>query len=679
MRPPSFTRSFRCSAQYLVIAVILAASLCALGGSVAQADQTRPRHAVREVAAEAVQNETQPSYRIAQQEPDARSRYRWLFGGQPSEPSPPSQDVSILEEFDRELKQARRFYLAGQVEQGVLKYRSAIDRLEALMDAVPSGHPLLNEMDERFQVFDEVVSKLLGPVAAEPKEDSAGQIFYLMEKRRICRRHLALKKAAIPAFFEVPRDLVSEEARILQELADISKQKPSVGDPSAVEARKARLAKVRTAIQESSARLSQLTRGVPSPLAEVRRDLLLADEMLLDFSFFRDRMVVGVISRENATYHQVQVNVAELDRGVFNLQEKLREFTSGDRSTFMGHAWREPSRRVYRALFGNLPTLPDDKRTVFVIPDRSLWYLPLSMLLDTEDRPLGRDRLISLIPSVDMLKFIRSSPRPTINPGKTPGLLLFESLPWVSEEDAKKAATRASAKKKKARKVSEEERIEELILTSPVYPKASAVVLKIQKMFSKFDVFVGPSATMDRLSHYRDSLKDLAVLALPYAVTDTVTADHQPTAFFSPDKSGRRRFPVKELFDAPIAAKLMLVPTCWFDVADKEAPLGEGPLLLTVAMLYGGTPLAMINYSNPDWGNDDHYIEAVAAKIAGGAPAGRALAEYARTMPSSLDSSFSGRPPAWSGWIVLGDPGHTGAARAGTEEKEESGSGTSPR
>jgi hypothetical protein len=270
-----------------------------------------------------------------------------------------------------------------------------------------------------------------------------------------------------------------------------------------------------------------------------------------------------------------------------------------------------------------------------------------------------------------MLKFIRSAPRPTINPGKTPGLLLFESLPWVSEEDAKKAAARSSSKKKKARKVSEEERIEELILASPVYPKASAVVLKIQKMFSKFDVFVGPAATMDRLAQYRDSLKDLAVLALPCAVTDAVTPDRQPAAFFSPDKSGRRRFPVKELFDAPIAAKLMLAPTCWFDVADKEAPLGEGPLLLAVAMLYGGTPLAMVNYSNPDWGNDDHYIEAIAGKIAKGEPAGRALAEYARTMPSSLDSSFSGRPPAWSGWIVLGDAGQTGAALQGSEDRKE--------
>ncbi|MCA1960393.1 MAG: CHAT domain-containing protein [Desulfomonile sp.] len=608
---------------------------------------------------------------VAQKEPDSRTRYRWLFGNQPAEPGQAPQDTSILEEFDRELKQARRLYLAGQVEQAVLKYRSAIDRIEALVDAVPPGHPLLNEMDERFQVFDEVVGKLLGPVHAEPKEDTAGQLFYLLEKRRICKRHLALKRAEIPAYFDVPRDLVSEEARVLKELGEIAKQGTPAGDRAGADALKARLAKIREALQQSSSRLTHLRSGVPVPLTEVRRDLLRKDEMILDFTFFRDRMVVGVIATESAVYHQVPVNAPELDKGVFNLQEKLREFTSGGQSSFMGHAWREPSRRVYRALFGNLPPLPDDKQVVFVIPERSLWYLPLSVLLDTEDRPFGRDRLVSLIPSVDMLKFIRSVPRRTVSPGKTPGLLLVESLPWVSEEDAKKAAARAANKKKKTRKTSEEERIEELIISSPVYPKPSQVVLKIQKLFSKFDVFVGPSATAERLTQYRDSLKALAVLALPCAVTDSVRPDHQPTVFFSPDKNGRRRFPVKELFDAPIASKLMLFPTCWFDVPDKEAPIGEGPLLLTVAMLYGGTPLAMINYSNPDWGNDDHYIETVAKKIAKGEPASRALAEYARTLPSGLDSSFSGRPPAWSGWVIVGDAGQTDAAPKVTSENEE--------
>ena len=37
----------------------------------------------------------------------------------------------------------------------------------------------------------------------------------------------------------------------------------------------------------------------------------------------------------------------------------------------------------------------------------------------------------------------------------------------------------------------EEEKIEHLILTNPVYPKPSDIVISIQKMFKKFDVWVG--------------------------------------------------------------------------------------------------------------------------------------------------------------------------------------------
>ncbi len=161
-------------------------------------------------------------------------------------------------------------------------------------------------------------------------------------------------------------------------------------------------------------------------------------------------MVVGVITTEKGIYYQVPVNRTEIDKGVFQVQEKLREFTTGEQSSFMGHAWKEPCRRIYRTLLGKLTTLPSDKSTFFVIPDRSLWYLPLSAMLDAEDRPFGRDRLVSLIPSVDMLRFTRSSVQKKMQTNVTGDLLLFESLPWIREEDVREGASSESSGKKKS-------------------------------------------------------------------------------------------------------------------------------------------------------------------------------------------------------------------------------------
>ncbi|MBI5252773.1 MAG: hypothetical protein HY912_25025, partial [Desulfomonile tiedjei] len=292
-----------------------------------------------------------------------------------------------------------------------------------------------------------------------------------------------------------------------------------------------------------------------------------------------------------------------------------------------------------------------------VIPDRSLWYLPFSVILDSEDRPFGMERLVSLIPSADMLKFVRASGAKTKNAGFNGELLLFESIPWIAEEDVKESSGGHAGRKKVAPKITEEERIEQLILTNPVYPKPSEIVVTIQKIFRKFDVWVGPAATMDRFREYKDRADDVAVVAVPLAVTDGVSPDRQPCLFFSPDKKGRRQMGIRDLFSMPLGSRLAIVPVSWFDVPDKESAVGEGPLLFSVALIYAGVRMGMLNYSDPNWGSDEPFLLSILKKAAQKATASQALGAYTKEIPAGLDASFSGRPPAWTGWILTGDPG----------------------
>ena len=519
--------------------------------------------------------------KLAAADENRAKKYHWLLRERaPEEPVREVESATVLEKLDREIKLARKIYLSGETDNGILKYRSVVDQFESIVDDIPAGHPLLNEMEQRFSIFDELATKILGPVDLEPREDLAGQVFHLMEKRRICRRNLILKKAGVLGFFDVPSSLLKEESEILKKLLEIKEDAPTSDVRQAEAALKSKLAEVRKSLQRSSPRYELLRRGTPPQLGDVRRDLLRKDEIILDFNLFSDRMVVGVITTEKGIYYQVPVNRTEIDKGVFQVQEKLREFTTGEQSSFMGHAWKEPCRRIYRTLLGKLTTLPSDKSTFFVIPDRSLWYLPLSAMLDAEDRPFGRDRLVSLIPSVDMLRFTRSSVQKKMQTTVTGDLLLFESLPWIREEDVREGGSSESPGKKVTQKTGEEEKIEHLILTNPVYPKPSEIVISIQKLFKKFDVWVGPTATIDRLLEYKDKGEDVAVLAVPLAMTDAVGPDHQPSFFFAPDKRGRRKFKARGLFMAPVPTSLMMLPISWLDVQDWDTPLGEGPILL---------------------------------------------------------------------------------------------------
>ena len=532
-------------------------------------------------------------------------KYHWLF--RQKAPELPPSDVessTYLEQLDREIKLARRLYLSGETDNAILKYRNAVDQFETILEDIPPGHGLLNEMEQRFVIFDELVTKMLGPMHLEPQEELAGGIFHVIERRRICRRNLTLKKAGHLQFFDAAKSLVKDESDVLLRILQLKNEGPTHANRQAEAALKSSLSDIRKTLQKSSPRYAALRRGIPLSLADLRKDLLRKNEMILDFSLFSDRIVIGVITSERAIYHQVPSNRVEIDKGVFYLQEKLKEFNLGNRSTFMGHAWKEAGRRIYRTLLGKIPSLPSDKNLVFVIPDRSLWYLPFSVMLDAEDRPFGMERIVSLIPSADMLKFVRASASKTKNASFNGELLLFESIPWIAEEDMKEPpAGGHGARKKVVQKMTEEARIEQLILTNPVYPKPSEIVINIQKMFSKFDVCVGATATMDRFREYKERGDDVAVVAVPVAMTDGVSPDRQPCLFFSPDKKGRRQMEIRDLFSRPLGSKLVIIPVSWIDVPDKESALGEGPLLFNIALIYSGVRMGMLNYCRSQLGD----------------------------------------------------------------------------
>ncbi len=599
-----------------------------------------------------------PLHVSMKREDEQSKKYHWLFRERKSEEAHETEKYTgLFDSLDKEIKEARKLYLSGDLDNAILKYRSAIDGFESILDDIPQSSPLLKDLEQRLKIFDELAVKVLGPVQNEIPEEASNKIFHIMEKRRLVQRIMVLKKLPKLDFVDVPARLMDQEEGLLRALLEARLASPSQENAQREESLKSQLKEVRQAIQKASERYTLFRAGLPISLSELRKDILEQKEGLLDINMLPDRMLVGVITKEHARYYQFPGTRTDIDKVVFQLQDKLREFSQGERTTFMGHAWKEPCRRLYRSLIGPLPALPQDKTTLFVIPDRSLWYLPFSALLDPEDRPFGQDRVVSLIPSGDILKLLRVARGNKATKTKAqPSLLLFESIPWIPEEEVQERKT-GSQKVDKGRdlKLSEEERLERLILTNPVYPKPSDIVIAVQKLFAKFEVWVGPTATLDHFLERGEGREDVTLLALPLSVWDKVSAERQPMCFFSPDKRGQRTLPVQQLFAHSMASRLMVFPVAWFNVLERDNPTGEGPLLLNLALFYSGVKLSFCNYSDPNWGSDEPFLIHFLKKVAGRGPIGEILTQFPREMPSGLDSSFTGKPPSWTGWILAGD------------------------
>ncbi|MGC8603619.1 MAG: CHAT domain-containing protein, partial [Desulfomonilaceae bacterium] len=397
-------------------------------------------------------------------------------------------------------------------------------------------------------------------------------------------------------------------------------------------------------------------KGLPVTLADIQTDTLRPHELIMDYNLLSDRIVVGLITKEKAFYIQAPIHKTEIDKAIINLQDKLREYSTGDQSTFMGHAWKEPCRRVFRLLIGRLPQLPRGKTTILIIPDRALWYTPFPLMLDSEDHPFGQDRVISMVPSVDILKAMRIKDTSKQKLTVKNDLLAFESIPWVTEESLRENLGTEKSRKKAPNNLTEGQKIEKLILSNGVYPKPSDIVVGVQKLFRNFAVFVGPTATIKQFVELKPRSDSVAILAVPLEVQDSVSDENQPCFFFSPDKTGERRFLTRELFSIPMSSGLTVLPISWFEIQDSDNCNGEGPLLMDLALIYSGSHFTLVNYSDPNWGSEQPFLSNVLKKVAAKQSPGQALADVPRELPNGMDSSFDGKPPSWSGWILFGDP-----------------------
>jgi len=314
---PVLVRSHMCI-NMLVLIVFFLISLT-ISQPLARADDVFIRVAAKKDAA------ASSTEKILRKGEDHPKRYHWLFRERSSDDAQEKvEGHGLLDSLDREIREARRQYLSGDLENAILKYRSAVDGFEAILDDLPQASPLLKELDARFQIFDELATKILGPLHADIPEEASGAIFHVLEKRRICRRHLVLKKLTNLQFFDVPDRLVTEESRLLQDFISARLELSSQEVRRREESLTAQLKRVRQEIQKNSDRYTLLRAGLPITLGDLRKDVLTAKEVLLDINLLSDRIVIGIITKENSQYHQIGRGRSEIDKGVFQLQDKLR-------------------------------------------------------------------------------------------------------------------------------------------------------------------------------------------------------------------------------------------------------------------------------------------------------------------------------------------------------------------
>ncbi len=217
----------------------------------------------------------------------------------------------------------------------------------------------------------------------------------------------------------------------------------------------------------------------------------------------------------------------------------------------MGHAWKELAGESTGLFSGSSlryrPTKPR-YRDSGPVPLVS----PLFSQLDSETGPFGRDKLVSAIPTADMLRFVRSS-KSEKEKSSVPGtLLVFESIPWIPEEEMRETASTEPQAEKGSRKAVGWRAHRAADSDQSGVPKPVRIRGSFAEDVQEIRRMGCAGRDCGTVTEYKDGGKNVALLAVPLAMTDTVEADSPAVfSFFHRTKKGSALFMRRPCFRLP--------------------------------------------------------------------------------------------------------------------------------
>lgn len=123
-----------------------------------------------------------------------------------------------------------------------------------------------------------------------------------------------------------------------------------------------------------------------------------------------------VLTNEGILSHRLEIEESDVAESIKFFRDAITNPAKRNDGS-----WRSPSRKLYSDLFESVVSkLPSNISHLSIVPEGAMHYLPISALLDENDRFLVESFTISIAPSVSILKLTRDR-----NPGRWRSMLLL--------------------------------------------------------------------------------------------------------------------------------------------------------------------------------------------------------------------------------------------------------------
>jgi CHAT domain-containing protein/tetratricopeptide (TPR) repeat protein len=404
--------------------------------------------------------------------------------------------------------------------------------------------------------------------------------------------------------------------------------------------------KVQAEIRTGSPHYAALTQPQTVTLAEIQKQLLDPDTLLLEYALGEDRSFVWTVTADSLTTH-VLPNRAEIEAAARRVYERLTSNAGRDKETL------DEIGGLSRMLLGPLAGQLERKRLV-VVAEGALQYIPFAALVtpSSSRQPLIVEHEIVNLPSVSTLAVLR---REMKGRPLAPKLLAVVADPVFDREDPRVLGSRSpavvmSAPDNLARSAKEAGvfRFDRLYSSRQEAEAIGALAPKGKKLQAlDFDASRN-TATSAELAQYRivhfatHGLLNSQHPELSGLVLSLVDAEGKPQNGF---------LQAHEIYNLTFGAELVVLSAC--QTALGKEIRGEGLLGLTRGFMYAGAPRVVASLWNvPDRGTAELMKRFYQSMLAKGLPPAAALrgAQLAMWQDKRWSSPFY-----WAGFTLQGE------------------------
>ncbi len=340
--------------------------------------------------------------------------------------------ANILVELASDLKDSNRLAEAQERLEDAIRIKESLrSRLidEEFRTSVSSG------IANAYELYADVLMQLH---EQKPGQRLNEQAFLATERARarslldlLVEAHANIRSDVEPALLERERGLQKKINSLSPRPNDPQKNNPSAAMQKELAAALDELQKVRVQIRTSSPRFAELTEPQPPSIAEIQKQLLDADTMLLAYSLGEKRSFLWAISQNSISSYQLPARevLTKSARRVYELlttQQQLQAASPAQRQKQIVQAEKDyqiEAAALSEILLGSVASQLGQKRLLIVAPE-ALQFLPFGVLPEPEFRvsssefrgqnrvtqtakPLMVNHEIINLPSVSVMMFLR--------------------------------------------------------------------------------------------------------------------------------------------------------------------------------------------------------------------------------------------------------------------------------